>query len=350
MWDSAAMRVAVIGLGLIGGSALRALASRGVQVYGFDADPATRATARTDAAQSPPGARWEITASIADAVRGADLTIVAVPLPAVATVFDELRAQGHVGIVTDVTSVKGPVRQLAADRLRADGQALASFVGGHPMAGREKSGFTSGDAALFDGCAWVLCLEPDTVLADWLDVAALLSTLGARVVPTTAEAHDTAVATISHVPHLLAAALAARMTSDPLAATLAAGSFRDGTRVAASRPPHVAAMCGGNALAVRAALDAVLADLAAVPAILDGAEPVAGLIPWLTPGHTARSAWPPKAGTGIELPAEPEVLLRLGTGGGWITEVAADRRTVIAVQPVDRWGRGGHDAERSEVA
>jgi prephenate dehydrogenase len=328
--------IAVIGLGLIGGSVLRAFAARGDRVLGYDADPATRATARTAAAQAPANARWQVAPTLADAVRSVDLAVVAVPLPAVGPVFDELASAGYVGIVTDVTSVKGPVRQLAGSRLRAGGQALATYIGGHPMAGRETSGFTSADPRLFEGCAWVLCLdEEDSSIGDWIGLAALLTDLGARVVPATADEHDAAVASISHVPHLLATALAARAASDPLAATLAAGSFRDGTRVAASRPELTAAMCGGNAAAALAALDAVLADLAAARAILDGSDPIAGLGPWLAPGHTARVGWPPHAGETAELPARADVLLRLGRVGGWITAVAPNRKTVTAVRPAE---------------
>ena len=330
----AALKVAVIGLGLIGGSVLRALAERGHQVSGYDSDPSTRATARTAAARAAPKARWQVTASLADAVREADLTVVAVPLPAVGAVFDELASVGYVGVVTDVTSVKSPVRDLAKSRLRSGGQALATYVGGHPMAGRETSGFRAADARLFDGCAWVLCLsEADTETRDWTGLAALVTDLGARVVPATPEEHDSAVAAVSHVPHLLAAALAARIATHPLAATLGAGSFRDGTRVAASRPELIAAMCGGNAPAVLASLDAVVADLSAAQAILDGADPIGALRAWLAPGHSARVGWPPAPGETSQLPARVDVLLRLGRFGGWITDVSDDRRTVTAVLP-----------------
>jgi prephenate dehydrogenase len=329
--------VAVVGLGLIGGSLLRALARAGHTVFGYDADPSTRATARTAAAQAPAQERWQVPGSLADTVRrpdggAVDLVAVAVPLPAVGAVFDELAAMGYAGLVTDVTSVKVPVRQLATDRLRIEG-SVVGFVGGHPMAGREISGFGAADPRLFEGCAWVLCLEEDTSHGDWLELAALVTSLGARVVPASAVEHDRAVAEVSHVPHLLAAAIAARTGSDPLAATLAAGSFRDGTRVAGTAPHLVAAMCGGNARFVVEALDAVLADLAAARAALGQPDPIAALQPWLTPGSTARQAWPPRPGETTSLPARADVLLRLGRVGGWITDVAPDRRSVTAVRP-----------------
>src|SRR5690606_16879172 len=203
----------------------------------------------------------------------------------------------------------------------------------HPMAGRETSGFTSADPALFTDCAWVLCLESDTSLGDWLSLADLLTRLGCRVVPATAEEHDRAVAVISHVPHLLASALVAVAGADPMALTLAAGSFRDGTRVAASPPALTAAMCGGNADAVKPALAAVLEALAEAAAALRSGDPIAALRTWLEQPAEVRGAWPPRPGTRLELPAKPGALLRLGRAGGWVTAVAPDRRTVAAIRP-----------------
>jgi prephenate dehydrogenase len=316
--------VAVIGLGLIGGSLLQALAAGGHRVIGFDADPATRGTARTAAARAEPGARWQIAGTVRDAVAGAELVVLAVPLPALPSVLDELRAHGYDGLVTDVTSVKGPVRDLTIG---------LNFVGGHPMAGKETSGFRAADPHLFDGCAWVLCLEQGTSTADWLELAALFTGLGARVVPSTANEHDRAVAAVSHVPHLLASALTTAMAGDPLAAALAAGSFRDGTRVAATRPELIAAMCGGNAAAVGPALDQVRKNLDELRAALETPDPVAALRPLLAPASAARAAWPPVPGEEAELPARSDVLLRLGRVGGWVTAVDRSHRKVLAMRP-----------------
>jgi prephenate dehydrogenase len=208
------------------------------------------------------------------------------------------------------------------------------------MAGKETSGFRSADPALFAGCAWVLCLEPDrTSLPDWLMLAELFTGLGARVVPTTADEHDRAVAAVSHVPHLLAAALATAMADDPLAAALAAGSFRDGTRVAGSRPELTAAMCGGNASAVRPALDGVLKTVGDLRAALAAPDPVAALRPLLARASATRTAWPPMPGEHATLPARPDVLRRLGRVGGWVTAVDRQRREVVAMRP--ETGRNG---------
>jgi len=325
--------VAVIGLGLIGGSVLRALALAGHRLFGYDADPTTRATARTAAARAQAGTRWQVTGAAADAIAQAELVVVAVPLPAVGGVFDELAAIGFTGLVTDVTSVKGAVLDLAMTRLRGGHGRLAGFIGGHPMAGKERSGFEASDPELFTDAPWVLCVEPDTNMADWLELAALITTLGARVVPATADEHDRAVAAVSHLPHLLAAAIAAGVRDDPLALTLGAGSFRDGTRVAASQPSLVAAMCGGNAEAVSDALDTATEALAQARAALVGGDPIADLRPWFATAHAVRAHWPPRPGSSMDLPAHPETLLRLGRVGGWVTAVAKDRGTVSAVRP-----------------
>jgi prephenate dehydrogenase len=324
------VRAAVIGLGLIGGSLLRALAAAGHGVLGYDSDPATRAMARTAAARAPAGSRWQVAGTVRDAVANAGLVVLAVPLPGVGTVLDELHATGYNGLLTDVTSVKGPVRALVKERAGP----LPGYVGGHPMAGRETSGFAAADADLFRGCAWVLCLEPgETLLGDWLTLAGVVTALGARVVPATAAEHDRAVAAVSHVPHLLASAVTGAAAGDPLALTLGAGSFRDGTRVAASPAALTAAMCGGNAPAVREALDEVLARLGEARKALDSDDPIGALTSWLAGPTAVRRGWPPAASEPATLPASTDVLLRLGRAGGWITEVAADHRTVTAARP-----------------
>ena len=320
--ESSDVDVAVLGLGLIGGSLLQALAAAGHRVVGFDADPATRGTARTAAARARSGARWQVAGTMHDALASAELVVLAVPAPALSAVVAEL--DDFDGLITDVTSIKGPVRELT-ENLR--------FVGGHPMAGKETSGFRAAEPGLFEGCAWVLCLDQETETADWLLLAELITGLGARVVPSTAADHDRAVAAVSHVPHLLAAALTGVVADEPFAAAVAAGSFRDGTRVAATRPELIAAMCGGNAAAVREALDEVRKNLDALGTALSAPDPVKALRPLLAPTSAARAAWPSTPGDQAELPARRDVLLRLGRVGGWVTEVDRERRKVIAMRP-----------------
>jgi prephenate dehydrogenase len=312
------VNVAVIGSGLIGGSLLRALDAAGHEVTGFDSASATRAQAAE--------AGFRVADAMAEAVDGADIVVVAVPLPVLPDVLAGLA--GHDSLITDVTSVKAPVLDLA----RRHG--LARFVGGHPMAGKETSGFAAADPALFAGCTWVLGLEPETVLDDWLTLAALYTALGARVVPATATEHDRAVAQVSHVPHLLAAVLARQLAGNPLAGALAAGSFRDGTRVAATRAELTAAMCGGNAAEVEHTLHTVLGDLHHLHDLLETPDPIAALIPPLAAASGLRRAWPPHPSRDVvEMPAEAGRLLALGRAGGWVTAVAEDRETVTTKRP-----------------
>ena len=333
------LTVSVLGLGLIGGSLLRALAAAGHQVRGFDIDPDTRAAARGDAPTTSAArggdpevtrGRWRIVDTIPDAITDTDLVVLAVPLPAIGALIDHLAAERYPGIVTDVTSTKGPVRALFAERF-----PTARYVGGHPMAGKETSGFAASDPELFSGCSWVLTLDgaDSAALRDWLTVAELVVGLGARVVPVTTSDHDAVVARISHLPHLTAAAIAAT-AGTKLAATLAAGSYRDSTRVAASAPPLVAAMCGGNAAALAAALDHLIDELTEARRRLAQPDPITAITTWLEAGHRARIGWPPRAGSSEEIAVSTEALLGLGRDGGWITAVAADRRTVTAVRPL----------------
>jgi prephenate dehydrogenase len=276
--------VGIVGLGQLGGSLAAALAATGRPVAGWDVDPAAREAA---------------------AARGVTITrqldgvvVLAVPLPAMPTALDDL-AVGPDATITDLGSVKRPVADVLAPRYGA------RYVGGHPMCGTERSGFAAADPALFTGARWAVCLDETTELPRWLRVAELALAVGAEVVPATADEHDAAVAAISHVPHLLAAALgAAAGEAGPLALALAAGSFRDGTRVAASDPAFVTAMVESNA-------DAVAAALGRVRAQLDR--------PWpelIAAGHAVRSR--PDDLRGVRVPLERTALLGVGRAGGAI--------------------------------
>ena len=278
--------VGVVGLGQLGGSLAAALVEAGREVTGWDVDPGARAAA------AERGVR------IGTEMTG--LVVLAVPLPAMPDALAGL-AVDPTATVTDVGSVKLPV-------LQTIGAAFGNrFVGGHPMAGTERSGHAATDAGLFRGARWAVCLERDTDLARWLRVAEVALAVGAEVVPATAAEHDDAVAAVSHVPHLLAAALAAAAgQAGPLALSLAAGSFRDGTRVAGSDPALVTAMVEGNAGPAAAALARVQEQLAR---------------PWpelVAAGHAVRAAVP----TGrrpVRVPLDRTALLALGRAGGAVT-------------------------------
>jgi prephenate dehydrogenase len=277
--------VGVVGLGQLGGSLAAALVAAGREVRGWDVEPAAREAAAAR------GVR--VTRELTGVV------VLAVPLPGTTAALDGLDVD-PAATVTDLGSVKAPV-------LAALGPALGGrFVGGHPMAGTERSGHAAADPGLFRGARWALCLEPDTDLRRWLRAAEVALDAGAEVVPVTAAEHDAAVAAVSHVPHLLAAALAAAAgDAGPLALSLAAGSFRDGTRVIGSDPAFVTAMVEGNAGPTAAALDRVLAQLAR---------------PWpdlVAAGHAVRTARDDRRT--VRVPLDRAALLALGRAGGTVT-------------------------------
>ncbi|RBY78375.1 prephenate dehydrogenase/arogenate dehydrogenase family protein [Geodermatophilus sp. TF02-6] len=278
--------VGVVGLGQLGGSLAAALVAAGRAVAGWDVDPAAREAAAAR------GVR--ITRELAGVV------VLAVPLPAMAGALDGLDVAPD-ATVTDVGSVKAPVLAELAPVLGG------RYVGGHPMCGTERSGHAATDPGLFTGARWAVCLEPDTALPRWLRVAEVALDAGAEVVPATAAEHDEAVAAVSHVPHLLAAALAAAAgEAGPLALALAAGSFRDGTRVIGSDPAFVTAMVQGNAGPTAAALERVQAQLAR---------------PWpelVAAGHAVRAAAPAGRRT-VHVPLDRAALLALGRAGGAVT-------------------------------
>jgi len=302
-----AVRVAVIGLGMIGGSVARRLAPDH-DVRGWDADPGTRLAAERAGLQ------------VTDDLAGVEIAVVATPLEAMPTVLSELSTRDG-PLVTDVGSVKVPVLAAA----RAAGLA-GRYVGGHPMAGVERSGFAASDPELLAGAVWVLTLEEDTDLAAWLTVAGLVTAAGGRVLPTTAARHDEAQARISGLPHLLASALAvAGGTGGPLAGALAAGSFRDGTRVAGTRPELIAALCEGNRVALARVLDETLAELTRASDALAGGGTV---LPLAAAGHAARRAWveaAPAVGVTLDCdtPSLRDDLLALGAAGGTLDAVTS---------------------------
>lgn len=271
-------RALVVGTGLIGGSIGLALRSRGWHVAGWDAD-ASRTQAALDHG--------------AIDVEGDDetavLAFVATPAAAVAETArallkDERRPADFV--VTDVSGVKAPVvASLGHPR----------FVGGHPMAGSEQVGLDGADPDLFTGAAWVLTPTPETDLSAFSLVRDVVTSFGADVVALSPEDHDRLVAVVSHVPHLVAATLmnaaAEGAVHDAVLLRLAAGGFRDMTRVAAGHPGIWPDVCADNAAAIVGTLDRVIADLGAIRQQV-AHEDRAGLLDVLGRASTARRHLP----------------------------------------------------------
>lgn len=268
--------VCVLGLGLIGGSVLRAAVAAGRTAWGWNRSEEPVRAARADG--------HDVTADLPAALRRAAaedaLIVLAVPLPAVGAVAAAIAEHAPGCALTDVVSVKQPV----AEALAAHGLD-ARYVGGHPMAGTAESGWAAGSAELFDGAVWVVAADDGADPDVWSRVARLAADCGARVVPAESAEHDAAVARVSHLPHMFAEALAAAGASSQLALSLAAGSFRDGTRVAGTDPLLVRAMCEGNASALLPVLDEALAALTAARDALAAGE---GIAEFVTRGHVAR--------------------------------------------------------------
>jgi len=296
----------VLGLGLIGGSIVQALAHGGYRVTGYDPDPAEAAAAR--------GTGYTVAASAAAAVTGADLVVLAMPLPALdgaLAAIEKALADGTV--LTDVGTLKEPVLRTVRSRLPG-----ARFVGGHPLTGTERSGFLAGNPLLFRDAPWALVLEPDTDLQAWLSLAVLLCDLGARPVPTTAAEQDAAIARVIGLPHVLAETLALTgLHGGQLGLSLAAGSYTSGSRVARTRPELVATWCDGNPALVTT-LDDAIATLTACRNTLAGGGSVHELA---EAGHRARMLWEDREFGPVDLPADPETLRQHGRDGGWITAV-----------------------------
>src|SRR5690606_10057984 len=177
----------------------------------------------------------------------ADVTFVAVPvLAALDAVEHALKATS--GVVTDVGSVKGAVGAAIDDE---------RFVGGHPMAGSELGGLDGADASMFEGAVWVLTPTPATSHTTLSVVSKAVGLLGAEMVAMTPDRHDEMVAVVSHVPHLTAASLM-RMAADgadehAALLRLAAGGFRDMTRIASGHPDIWLDICEQNRPAIVAA-------------------------------------------------------------------------------------------------
>jgi len=269
-------RAMVVGTGLIGGSIGMALRRAGWFVYGRDRDDEHVHRA------------IELGAVDAVAPAGAvdvELTFVATPVGAIA---DEVRRALHdtPGLVTDAGSVKTPLLELMSD---------ARYVGGHPMAGSELEGVDGARPDLFEGRTWVLTPVAGTDDAAYAAVRAVISRFGAEVVAIPPERHDTMVAVVSHVPHLTAASLMGladeRSAEHRGLLRLAAGGFRDMTRIAAGHPGIWPDICAENRSAIVEELSQLIDNLERVRDVVDRGDRQA-LVGVLERARAARQALP----------------------------------------------------------
>lgn len=241
-------RVTIVGTGFLGGSLGLALKGRH-QRTGFDINADEAEAARAGEALD------RVAASVAEAVAGADLVVLATPVAASIELLGTLHP-GPGTVVTDLGSTKSAVVEVG---LTAAGPR---FVGGHPMAGSERHGFAAAHADLFQGAWWILTPVEQTSAAAYRAVATLTGEVGARPVALAPETHDGLVARISHLPQLVAAAVVAvAAVEDRSMLGLAAGGFRDVTRIAASPTPMWLDIIRSNHEAIVEALEALTGEL-----------------------------------------------------------------------------------------
>jgi prephenate dehydrogenase len=283
-------RVAILGLGLMGASmglALRAAgAVRTIAGYDSAAGVAERARER--------GAVDIAATSPADAVAGSDLVVLAVPVLATRELLAAIAPRlAHSAVVTDLGSAKAQVVAWAEELLPDPSR----FVGGHPMTGRERSGVAAAEPALYQGCVW--CLTPGLrTSSDALSrLTALVERLGAHATVLDPNQHDAAVAAVSHLPLLAAAALtltASDRPDWPIARSLAAGGFRDTTRIASGDPRMARDICLTNTQPILDCLDAYLATLRSLRDALAARDPA--IEETFAAAKRARDAWVAGAG------------------------------------------------------
>jgi prephenate dehydrogenase len=300
------MRVAVLGTGLIGTSIALALRERNTEVWLDDADPAVAMLAADLGAGEllPEGVT-------------VDVAVIAVPPAAVAATLAEAQASGLARYYTDVASVK----QLPVAQARDRGCDLTGFVPGHPLAGREKHGPAAARADLFLGRTWALCPEPETSARAIETVTGLVRACGAVPLRTDAAAHDRWVALISHAPHLVAAAMAARLEQAPAQALdLTGPGLRDVTRIAAGDTALWTQILIANAAPVAEVLATVAADLAeAARTLAEGEDQEKAVATLLDRGQAGVARIPGKHGGAprpvavvqVVIPDQPGELARL---------------------------------------
>ena len=295
-----AKRANVLGLGLIGGSVAAALRGKGWHVSGADEDDDREADAL---------GRGFIDARGIDS--SAEVSFVATPVSTVASGVRRM-LDATKGLVTDVGSVKAPIVEAISD---------PRFVGGHPMAGSELQGLDGADADLFRGAVWVLCPSTSTSDATFAVIAALVREIGGDVLALPAHRHDQLVAVTSHLPHLAAATLLslARTRADDHAAVmrLAAGGFRDMTRVASGHPAIWLDICRENQSAIVNAIDAMIDGLTDMRKIVEETDSTA-LLARLSEARAVRANLP---GRVRELTEVAEVRIPIPDRAGAAAEV-----------------------------
>ena len=290
--DQAFRRIAVVGFGLVGASfaaAVRA-AYPDTRVLAVDIDERTLAEA-VERGWATDGALPDDPAFERFVGDGCDLVVLATPVGAAERYFEDLARWDYRGIVTDTASTKARITALA-ERVLPHPE---NFVPGHPMAGSEVNGIEGARPDLFKGAHWILCPDADTPAEHFPRLHELVTSIGARVIALPREDHDEAVAVVSHVPHIMASSLvqlASRHADDQQALMrLAAGGFKDSTRIAAGSPELWCGIAFDNKDALSDGLDEIQGIIGAFADAL-ASDDRASLTTLLADAAAARRALP----------------------------------------------------------
>ena len=290
--DQAFRRIAVVGFGLVGASfaaAVRA-AYPDTRVLAVDIDERTLAEA-VERGWATDGALPDDPAFERFVGDGCDLVVLATPVGAAERYFEDLARWDYRGIVTDTASTKARITALA-ERVLPHPE---NFVPGHPMAGSEVNGIEGARPDLFKGAHWILCPDADTPAEHFPRLHELVTSIGARVIALPREDHDEAVAVVSHVPHIMASSLvqlASRHADDQQALMrLAAGGFKDSTRIAAGSPELWCGIAFDNMDALSDGLDEIQGIIGAFADAL-ASDDRAALTVLLADAAAARRALP----------------------------------------------------------
>ena len=290
--QAAFRHIVIVGLGLVGASfaaAVRA-AYPDTRVLAVDIDERTLAEA-VERGWATDGALPDDPAFERFVGDGCDLVVLATPVGAAERYFEDLARWDYRGIVTDTASTKARITALA-ERVLPHPE---NFVPGHPMAGSEVNGIEGARPDLFKGAHWILCPDADTPAEHFPRLHELVTSIGARVIALPREDHDKAVAVVSHVPHIMASSLvqlASRHADDQQALMrLAAGGFKDSTRIAAGSPELWCGIAFDNKDALSDGLDEIQGIIGAFADAL-ASDDRAALTALLADAAAARRALP----------------------------------------------------------
>jgi prephenate dehydrogenase len=296
-------RIAIIGLGLIGGSiglALKRANLGEVEIVGHDAEWGVNGKARKA------GAIDREARHAAEAVEGAALVVIATPVLQVKEVFERVApALGEGAVVTDTASTKREVVRWAEVLLPGH----AGFVGGHPIAGKEQSGIAAAEASLFEGKAWAITPTAGAPENAIRAVESLIALTGARSIIVDAEEHDSYLAAVSHLPLMLATALFALASGSkawPELAQLAGPGFRDTTRLASTSPDLSHDICLTNRENLLHWMDRYAEELRGLRTLIADGATEKELLAAFAKAQTQRDAFilkPPERPAGAEPPA-----------------------------------------------